>query len=319
MTLFFTIATTNYLPFAVSLLDSVKQHHPEFEVCICLTDYLTPATIAKNKLMEKYPILQLHELQAEEFGFITQNYSPMELANSAKILFAEHFLSREEVDQVVFCDSDIRFFGRLPENVIAEHDIVYTPHYTSPPPIEMKRQELEVLNAGMFNGGFFKLKKSAETMKFIKWFRERCVLECISDRCRGYYYDQLWINFVPLYFKNVNIERNPGMNMAYWNLHERQLSQKNGVFMVNDQSPLSFFHFSGWDYNDPLNITKWSLFTAEQRPDVKPLLSAYYKALQENEYEHYITMPNHYTAHNKSQKKSFFKKLKHQLFKRKNK
>lgn len=104
----------------------------------------------------------------------------------------------------------------------------------------MKRQELEVLNAGLFNGGFFKLKKSAETDKYINWLRERSVLECIYDFKRGYYGEQLWLNFVPLYFKNAHIEQNQGLNVAYWNLHERNITLKDGVFMVNKTSPLSF-------------------------------------------------------------------------------
>ena len=316
MTLFFTVATTNYLPFAVSLLDSVKQHHPEFELCICLTDYLTQDVIESNNLMKKYPILQLHEIEADEFEFITTNYNSMQLANCSKVLFARHLLQRSEIDQVIFGDSDMLFFNRLPDNVIYESDIIFTPHSTSPPSIEMKRQELEVLNAGLFNGGFFKLKKSSETDKFIDWLRERSVKDCIYDFKRGYYGEQLWLNFVPLYFKNTVIDKNHGINVAYWNLHERMITQKDGRFMINNTTYLSFFHFSGWDYNHPLNISKWTLFTPEMRPDVKPLLEEYHKALQANEYEHYINMPNYYTTKNNSQKKSFFKKLKLKFLKK---
>ena len=315
MTLLFTIATTNYLPFAVSLLDSVKQFHPEFEVCIGLTDYISEEVMVANALMNKYQIVQLHQINVKEFDIITEKYNPMELANSAKILFAEYFLSKSNIDQVIFCDSDMLFFGQLPQKVIAEHDIIYTPHFCSPPPIEMKRQELEVLNAGLFNGGFFKLRKSSETEKYIRWFRERCVLNCISDRCNGYYYDQLWLNLVPLYFKTAYIEPDQGMNVAYWNLHERMISQDNqGKFIVNNKVPLAFFHFSGWDYHNPLCISKYALFDLEMRPDLKPLLLKYHETLQNNEYERYINMANFYTSKNKSQKKSLLSKLKHKLF-----
>ena len=316
MTLFFTVATTNYLPFAVSLLDSVKQQHPEFELCICLTDYLTQEVIESNNLMKRYPILQLHEIEVSEFEFITTNYNPMQLANCSKVLFAKYLLQRTEIDQVIFGDSDILFFNRLPENIIHESDIIFTPHFSSPPSIEMKRQELEVLNAGLFNGGFFKLKKSSETDKFMAWLTERSVKDCIYDFRRGYYGEQLWLNFVPLYFKNTLIDKNVGLNVAYWNLHERIISLQEGKFMVNGNTYLSFFHFSGWDYNHPLNISKWTLFTSEMRPDVKPLLEEYRKVLQENEYEHYVTMPNYYTAKNNSQKKSFLKKIKLKFFKK---
>jgi hypothetical protein len=315
-TLFFTVATTNYLPFAVSLLDSVKLHHPEFEFCICLTDYLNADDMERYSLAKKYPLLQLHEIKAEEFDFITKNYNPSELSNACKIPFAQHFFKNNEVDQVIFGDSDMLFFNRLPDHIFKEHEIIFTPHFTSPPPHEHKSQEMEVLNAGMFNGGFFKLSRSEETFRFLDWFRSRCTLECISDRCRGIYYDQLWINFVPLYFQTTHIERDKGMNMAYWNLHERSITKTEIGFIVNQSDILSFFHFSGWDFNHPLKVCKWASWDAESRPDLKPLLLKYYEMLKANQYEQYISIPNYYTAKNNSGKKSLFKKLKRKLFRK---
>jgi len=314
---FFTVVTTNYLPFAVSLLDSVKKYHPEFEVCICVADYISPDVIAKNSLMGRHPMLQLHEIEAEEFDFITTTYNSMQLAIASKILFARHFLDQDNVDQVIYADSDMLFFNRLPEHIITEHDIIFTPHFSTAPPLWMKRQELEVLNAGLINVGFYKLRKSAETDKFITWYRERSVKDCIKDFVAGYYFEQLWLNFVPLYFKDTFLDKGFGLNMAYWNLHERTLSEADGRFMVNDTIPLIFFHYSGWDYNDPLNISRWALITSAMRPDIIPVLQAYHETLQRNEYESYINLPNFYTANNQSKKKSFFKKLKHKLFKKK--
>ncbi|WP_316792787.1 glycosyltransferase [Pedobacter frigoris] len=316
MTLFFTIVTANYLPFAVSLLDSAKVHHPEFEFCICLTDYVSSELLAQNELMKKYPVLQLHEIKAEEFDFITTNYNPMQLANSSKILFASYFLNEKEFDQVIFADSDMLFFNRLPDSIINSGDILFTPHFTSPPPLEMKRQELEVLNAGLLNGGFFILRRSEDTNKFITWLRERSVKDCVYDFSRGIYGEQLWLNLIPLYFNNVSVETNKGLNVAYWNLHERIISEDNGTFFVNETTPLYFFHYSGWDYNDPLNISKWGLITTEMRPDIKPLLISYREALKKNQYEAYINMPNYYTANNNSKKKSFFRRLKNKLTKK---
>jgi hypothetical protein len=315
MTLFFTVATTNYLPFAVSLLDSAKRYHPDFEFRICLTDYITDDEIERNDLMNKYPIVQLHELGVDEFDFITQNYNPMQLAKCSKVLFAKYFLEQDHINQVIFCDSDTFFFGPLPKSTVNDHEIILSPHFTQPPNIEMKRQELEVLNAGLYNGGFFKLRKSPQTFKYIAWLRERSVKECIYDFKRGYYGEQLWLNLVPLYFKDTFIERNEGVNVAYWNLHEREISEVNGSFFVNNTTPLSFFHYSGWDYFAPEEISKWALFTSEMRPEIKPLLLKYHATLQANEYEHYINKPNYYTSKNNLNKKSFFSTLKKKYFK----
>lgn len=315
MTLFFTVATTNYLPFAVSLLDSAKKYHPDFEFCICLADYITDDEIERNDLMNKYPIIQLHELGVDEFDFITQNYNPMQLANCSKVLFAKYFLEQDHINQVIFCDSDTFFFGPLPKSTVNDHEIILSPHFTQPPSIDMKRQELEVLNAGLYNGGFFKLRKSSQTFKYIAWLRERSVKDCIYDFKRGYYGEQLWLNLVPLYFKDTFIERNEGVNVAYWNLHEREISEVNGSFFVNNITPLSFFHYSGWDYFAPEEISKWALFTSEMRPEIKPLLLKYHAALRANEYEHYINKPNYYTSKNNLNKKSFFSTLKKKYFK----
>ncbi|WP_316826670.1 glycosyltransferase [Pedobacter miscanthi] len=316
MTLFFTVATINYLPFAVSLLDSAKKYHPDFEFCICLADYITDDEIERNELMNKYPIVQLHELGADEFDFITQNYNPMQLANCSKVLFAKYFLEQVHINQVIFCDSDTFFFGPLPKSTVNDHEIILSPHFTQPPSIDMKRQELEVLNAGLYNGGFFKLRKSAQAFRYIDWLRERSVKDCIYDFKRGYYGEQLWLNLVPLYFKDTFIERNEGVNVAYWNLHEREISEVNGSFFVNNTTPLSFFHYSGWDYFAPEEISKWALITSEMRPEIKPLLLKYHAALEANEYEHYIKKTNYYTSNNNLNKKSFFSALKKKYFKR---
>lgn len=313
-TLFFTVATTNYLPLAVSLLDSVKEYHPDFEICLCLTDYLSQSDFDKYSLATRHPLLQLHQIGAKEFDFITKNYNASELSNACKIPFAQYLFHNKEIDQVIFGDADMLFFNRLPDHILEEHEIVFTPHFTSAPPLEYKSQELEVLNAGMFNGGFFKLKRSEEAEHLLNWFRSRCTPECISDRCRGIYYDQLWINFIPLYYQNTHIERDKGMNMAYWNLHERSISETADGFIVSETTPLSFFHFSGWEYSNPLKVCKWASWDTENRPDLKPLLLRYHQVLKSNQYEQYIGIPNYYTAKNKPRKKSLLKKLKRKLF-----
>src|ERR1017187_7472506 len=45
--------------------------------------------------------------------------------------------------------------------------------------------------------------------------------------------DQKWINLAPCFFENVKILKQPGCNMAFWNLHERHLSSEGGVQCVS--------------------------------------------------------------------------------------
>lgn len=294
MTIFYTVATLNYLPQAITLLDSVKQYHPEFNCVVGLVDFVDNEQWEKYTLLQTYPVIQLHELNAESFSFITATYSPNELSNCSKILFAEYFFKQQDVQEVFFCDSDMLFFEKIPL-AANERDIIITPHFISPPPLEFKTLELEVINSGLYNAGFFRLRKAENTMMFIQWLKERSIPHCVDDRCNGLYFDQTWYNFIPLYFKNVHIETNKGCNVAYWNLHERHISSAAGKYYVNEQTPLIFFHFSGWSMQYPDTISRFQhRYTIESRPDVLPLLQLYKALLQKNQYETYHQLPCHY-------------------------
>jgi hypothetical protein len=61
------------------------------------------------------------------------------------------------------------------------------------------------------------------------------------------YVDQRWLDLAAASSQLIGVMRDPGFNVAYWNLHERAL-RRNGLdkWTVND-SPLKFFHFSGYD------------------------------------------------------------------------
>lgn len=294
MTVFFTVATISYLPQALTLLDSIKKQHPEFDCVIGLVDYAEPQQFKELRLLNKYKIIQLHELYSKDFDFITSAYSPAELANCSKVLFAEFILKQEIVTEVVFSDSDILFFDRLPDTPTGS-EITITPHFISPPALDFISLELEVINAGMFNAGFFRLKKSKNTARFLDWLKDRCVTECVDNRCKGLYFDQTWYNFVPLYFQNVHIERDLGCNVAYWNLHERSIAIKDDRFIINNSVPLKFFHFSGWSMESPDSISQFQhRYTKESRPDVLPLLQLYQELLSENQYNDYRAVSCYY-------------------------
>ena len=59
----------------------------------------------------------------------------------------------------------------------------------------------------------------------------------------------------PSYFGGVRILKDKSLNVAYWNLHERTLRRRDGIYTVDDQ-PLSFFHFSGFNPRTPERLSK---------------------------------------------------------------
>ena len=75
-------------------------------------------------------------------------------------------------------------------------------------------------------------------------------------------------------FDGVRILRDPGYNVAYWNLHERSVSVTDCI-SVNGK-PLYFFHFSGFDPDKPEIVSKFQdRFQMEDIGDARKIYDKY--------------------------------------------
>ncbi|HTM18354.1 MAG TPA: hypothetical protein VL135_15690, partial [Terracidiphilus sp.] len=104
--------------------------------------------------------------------------------------------------------------------------------------------------------------------------------------------DQKWVDLAPALFPGLKILRDPGLNVAYWNLHERVISKRDERWFVNDEVPLRFFHYSSFVVTNPQAIAnRQSRFIAGSRPDLQELLDGYAESLKNNEFERYSGQP----------------------------
>lgn len=187
-------------------------------------------------------------LESHWLEHITKNYIPAEACWALKPFLA-NFLLESQHHQVFYFDSDIYFYGFLSElpKVMETSSILLTPHYLYEyPNDEMQPNDLTLLRAGLFNAGFLGVTNSQEAKKFLKWWQYKTLNFCRNEPEKGMCGDQKWLDLVPILFKDVNITHHKGLNVAYWNLHERNFYLKEGKFLC-DGIPLVFFHFSGFD------------------------------------------------------------------------
>ncbi len=112
--------------------------------------------------------------------------------------------------------------------------------------------ETSILASGIYNLGFVGVGQAA--FGFLDYWMERLRRECYVDPGNMRFVDQRWVDFVPGIFDCV-IARDPGYNVAYWNLDQvRDLTISAGSYQVNGL-PLKFFHFSGYSPDQPLSIS----------------------------------------------------------------
>jgi hypothetical protein len=217
-------------------------------------------------------------------------YDITELNTAIKPFFINYFFkTKKDIDSVIYFDPDIEIFDKLTglEEGLAENNVILTPHFYTPIFDKKTRTEQQMFVNGIYNLGFLAVSRSEETDKFMHWWMTKLKTECYMDIQNGMFVDQLYCNMVPLYFEGVKIDKYPGYNISYWNLHERNFTFENGKYFVNGE-PLVFYHFSGINIKDPQNISRWQdRFDLNNRPDLAEIFKSYRAQLAKNENDYF--------------------------------
>jgi hypothetical protein len=285
----FTICSINYLAQAKVLSDSLKKTNPEYEFVIGLCDKIEGSGVDKSKLSD-FNLLEVHNIGIEGFNDMCDRYDITELNTAVKPFYIDYFFkTKKNIDSVIYFDPDIEIFDQLNgiEEGLQENNVVLTPHFYTPIYDNYSRTEQQMFVNGIYNLGFLAVKRSKTTDDFMHWWKTKLKTECYMDIQNGMFVDQLYCNMVPLYFEGVKIDKYPGYNIAYWNLHERTLTKANNKYFSNDQ-PLVFFHYSGIDIKNPNSISKWqNRFDLNNRPDLKELYHNYRNQMIANYYDYF--------------------------------
>jgi hypothetical protein len=243
------IGTCNRLARLTVVTESFLKHHPEGQVYICLVDRPN-LTIANGRLPGSIFFAdQLPLPGGRRFLF---KYQAFELCCALKPYAMAHVLERFAVSHLVYLDSDILVTAPFWDNLQTgwkNHSILLTPHLVDLPVNVSTEFQRSLLQHGMYNGGFVAIKQDSDTCRFLDCWSKLLESQCTFDPMNNVYVDQRWLDLLVACSSAVGILRDPGLNVGYWNLHERRVEHGlTGTWMANNQ-PLKFFHFSGFDRN----------------------------------------------------------------------
>jgi hypothetical protein len=317
MKIAYTIATSNYLAQAKTVADSLKAHNPEYQFYIGLVDKIDDRI--DRSFFAPHIILEVATLGIPDFIEMYDKYDIFEISNAMKPFFAAYLLqTHSSLQTLIYIDTDILVFDKFTyiEECLTTNAICITPHILNTIPDDgFEATEMNFLNAGIYNAGFFAMAAQSNIVKeFIEWWKKKLRLYCFNNVAKGQYVDQIWLNYVPLYFEKVFIIRHLGFNVAYWNLHERNISNNEGKYYVNNTYPLVFYHFSGYSLDNANSISIYqNRFTFEQRPELVPLFEKYRMEVMKNNYLYYKQIECYYEAPKKKREQ-----LRMEQFKREN-
>ena len=272
---FFTICAKNYLAHAMVLGEQLKVHHPEAAFTIFLAD----KSIGIDPESIPFEIVTLEQLGLPAERDMIVRYNITELCTAIKP-YCFLFLFDQSPEPVVYLDPDIFVVSPLVEvrEALKQNDAVLTPHIVRPQEHGELRSET-FLRYGIYNLGFLALGQSRDSAAFLVWWAERMETQGGIDLENGVFVDQKWADFVPAFIEKTVVLRHEGYNVAYWNLHNRAIEQKNGSYQSNG-TPLRFVHFSAIpDRSDPSISKRYPVFTTDSCQDLGELLSEYRRLL----------------------------------------
>jgi hypothetical protein len=270
-----SLVSTNFLPYARVLADSIHEHHHDASVLVVLVDG-TPGRPPE----ETFELLTPAQIGCDdaELAIRALAYEPQALTSSLKALALAEGLRRAE-GPVLLLDADILVCADLGPVLddVERHTVLLSPHSNRPLPTSAGDETF--LRSGVYNGGFVGAAPGAEA--FCAWWEARIARRCIRDTPRGLMLSQGWLDLVPAMF-DAGVERDPGVNVMGHNLHGRDIVRDGAGRWTIEGVPLRFFHFNAVDPGDPTVLgrtTEASWTDLAGRPGVTELHAEYLSRL----------------------------------------
>lgn len=239
-----TIAAANYLPFGRVLADSLRIHHGA-RLTLLLTD--RDSAVRDDEPFDTWTLADV-----DPPAHWQQRYNRKGLAAALKPLAIHHAL-QSGADAVVFVDPDMWVLDGLAdvEDRVRSATVTLTPHLLSPVPGPLGEEvERTVLISGLFNAGLVGVANCAEGHRFLSWWRSCVDIDCTMNFAHGVFYDQRWLDFVPSLFPGWAALRDPDLNVGWWRMVGRRLTEDDGRLVV-DGRRCRLVHFSGFSADQP--------------------------------------------------------------------
>ena len=246
----FTSFSYSYLSRARVLARSIRHRHPGWVLWAVITDKMPPDYSFDLRNEDFDRLITIEELFPENTNRWIFGHDIVEACTAVKGRALQYIMADPTADKVIYFDPDIAIFNDMtPVVELLDHNaIVLTPHQIDPEPSEnvqaIRDNEIVSLEYGIFNLGFIAVNQSPEAHRFAKWWADRLYEWCHDRLDLGIFVDQKWCNLIPCFFNEVKVLRDPGYNVASWNLSQRTMSyDSDGVALINGEL-LRFYHFT---------------------------------------------------------------------------
>lgn len=287
----FTIAARNYFGFARTLAASAVRAEPTAHVYVVVADKHVNGLSSPTGVT----LLPCQELGLSELEDMAFAYDILEFNTSLKAAAFSWFFARHPESPVIYLDPDIWVLRPLdPVHTALRQgaDLALTPHITSGRLDEWAPTDLRLLSDGVYNLGFCAMRPTEQTRALVQWWDSHLRTDCRAASAEGVFVDQKWMEMGPCFAKHATVLRDPGLNVAYWNLPQRPVTRSDTGWSAAG-SPLRFMHFSGLQPGPPAQFCKYYPEMDEDclSAGMRELYDAYLQELHRQDHAAYASLP----------------------------
>jgi hypothetical protein len=241
----FTSFTWGYLSRALVLSRTLRAAHPDWRQVALIVD--APSDAGIRALAGFDEVVFAEELDVPALRHFLFRHTLVEACTALKPRMLARLFERG-AGTVVYLDPDIAVFHPLHAvtRALESASIVLTPHQHTPndDPQAIRDAERTAQIYGVFNLGFAAIRRDDVGIGFARWWQQCCETDCRDAPEEGLFTDQRYCDLVPALFPAVAVLRDPGCNVASWNLSRRLpvVTQEGGLAV--DGSALAFYHFT---------------------------------------------------------------------------
>lgn len=252
-----TIVGSNYLGRASVLASSVREYAPDWDFFTLVVDVSTPEELEEAGVGTPLDC-EAVGIDPTRLAVMSFLYNITEFCTAMKPSALKWLLDKG-YDRVLYLDPDTQLFNSPAPimNMLDHHAVALTPHSLAPIPEDGREPSHDTIRGcGSFNLGFF--AGTDESRPLLDWWEEMVYLGAGIEVEQNRFTDQRWMDLAPSY-ADVGVIRHRGVNVAYWNLHERTLARASDGAVLVDGEPLVLFHFSGYEPEKPWRLSKYTL------------------------------------------------------------
>lgn len=242
--IFCTVITASFLPYARVLMRSLAPYFPadQLHVLIADCDENTDIKQEDGVTLHKWTVLGLP-------GFARRAFvnSPGGLCCSLKPGFLAWTLRKTNAAAAVYADADSRFY-RSPDELIRQAlgaPFVLTPHRITPSVQDPLRNDGMLARAGTYNAGLFAVQNCETGLAILDWWSDGMWSDVWQNQ--EFAWDQIWTPMIQHFWPDTQVCRDPNVNVAYWNVSEREVTKNSSNNCEVAGMALTHFHFSFFD------------------------------------------------------------------------